>query len=809
MTRFALLLLFLCLILPAAYSQPEKRKIQAARIAVPPVIDGVLDEDVWKSAPPATGFIQYMPYNGRPSDFRTEVCFLYDNAALYVGAMMYDPHPDSILKQLGPRDATDLNADFMEVQVSPFNDGVNSFVFSVTASGVQTDYKMPHGQVSWDAVWVSQAKINQEGWVLELKIPYSAIRFPVRPVQEWGINVVRSVRRCREQSSFNLIDQKVDGIVNQEGLLEGVRDIEPPLRLALYPYISGYLEQTPGENSWDFSNNFGIDLKYGINESFTLDMTLIPDFGQVPSDDKIYNFTPFEIRYDEKRQFFTEGTELFNKGDIFYSRRVGGQPKGYNMVYDSLKEGEIVQSNPMQTRLINASKISGRTPKGLGIGFFNGMSANTWADVMDTVTGETRRILTQGFTNYNMIVFDQALKNNSWFDLMNTNYYMPTEGYTANVSGTDFKFANNRYTYDVTGNIFVSQKYHSHAPPEFGYHHSLNAGKIHGNFLFNLNQVLETEKYDPNDMGFNARNNKFNNDLKLQYNIYTPFGKMLNTFNTVDLSYNCLYDGLKYTSFEIHQSSNITTMRYLTLGLNTDAFPVDWHDYFEPRVPGYMYIAPAECTVSGWISTDYRKKLALDMNATYYIAPKNRSWGYAVDIKPRYRVSDRLFLIYEFNFRDLFNNIGYVMDSLDGAGNPVILFGKRDIRTITNTLTGNFMFNSKMSIDLRLRHYWVVAPYHEYYTLRTDGTLDPGDYSGDQDVNCNIFNIDLTYLWEFAPGSQLSVMWKNSVNTTSNDIDYNVLTNLNHTLTSPASNSFSIRLIYYLDAMRFKKKPKV
>jgi hypothetical protein len=802
--------ILLLLITGCLFAQAEKKRVDAVSVLIPPKIDGVLDEAAWTNARPATDFVQVIPYNGKPSAFRTEVRFLYDNSGLYIGAMMFDPNPDSIPRQIGLRDASSLNADYFSVQISPFNDGINAFDFLVWVSDVQTDYKQPNTgeDMSWDAVWVSKARIQKNGWVVEMKIPYSAIRFPKTAIQEWGINCSRDIRRYRENSSWNFIDSKISGTVNQEGMLEGIRDITPPLRLSISPYVSGYMENNPDNPDWQFSYNYGADLKYGITQSFTLDMTLIPDFGQVPSDDKIYNFSPFEIRYDERRQFFTEGTELFNKGGIFYSRRVGAQPRGYEAVYDNLGENERVTENPMQTKLINASKISGRTNKGLGIGFFNALSANTWAEVQDTVTGVSRKVLTQGFTNYNMIVFDQALKNNSYFDLLNTNYYIPTEGYTANVSGTDFKFANKAFTYALTGNMFVSQKYYSHNNPDFGLHYDLSYGKISGNFQFNYNQVLETDQYDPNDMGFNERNNKFNNSVTFEYNIYEPFWKVNDWYNTLYISYNCLYNDLKYTSLEFVAESNTTTRKYLTLGSTIDAIPVPYHDYYEPRVPGYMYIQPAEYNIEAFISPDYRKKFIADVGASYYLASRNSSWGYEVRLEPRYRVTDRLTLNYELNYQDIRNNVGYVMDSLDPENVPVIIFGKRDIRTITNIFHANFMFTSRMSIDFRLRHYWVTAPYSEYYTLNNDGTLSQSSYHVNQDLNYNLFNIDMTYVWNFAPGSQLSVVWKNAINTVTNAITKDFFGNLHTTIESPASNSFSIRLLYYLDALYFTKKQK-
>jgi hypothetical protein len=535
-------------------------------------------------------------------------------------------------------------------------------------------------------------------------------------------------------------------------------------------------------------------------------MTLIPDFGQVRSDDKIYNFSPFEIRYDERRQFFTEGTELFNKGGIFYSRRVGGQPKGYNKPYEELNENEQVVENPGQTKLINASKISGRTSGGLGIGAFNAISANTWATIQDTVTGESRRIMTQGFTNYNTFVLDQNLRNNSYIDFLNTNYFMPTEGYTANVTGATFKFANKKYTYAFSGDGFISQKYYSHDSPDLGCRYSLSFGKISGNFQFDYSQLLETDTYDPNDMGFNVINNRFKNAFSMQYNLYEPFWKVLNWFNYGQVSYNTLYNDLAYTSLEIYAESNTTTTKHLSFGANGDFSPIASHDYYEPRVEGWMYIAPAYGNLTNWISTDYRKKFAVDVALSGYIAPKIKSSAYGINVEPRYRISDRILLLYHFYYENILNDVGYVDQSEDSLGNLSIYFGRRDRLSITNILEANYMISSSMSIDLRARHYWVSAPYYSFSTLRRDGALQPADYPDDPDVNYNLFNIDLTYIWNFAPGSQISIMWKNAVNTFDNDIEPDFLRNFRKTVNSSASNSFSVRILYYLDALYFKKK---
>ena len=805
--------LLLCLSLSIESSgQALKKTAEAVRTRGSIKIDGILDEAEWKQALPAADFIQRLPYNGALTAFRTEVRFLYDNTALYIGAMMHDPHPDSIPAQLGLRDSQGLNADYFMLMLSPFNDGLNAFCFQVWVSDVQSDFQL-HGtyssdgnDMSWDAVWESKARLNQQGWVAEIRIPYSALRFPKQDVQVWGMNCQRDVRRTRENDTWNFVDAAVQGYVNQGGILTGISDVKPPIRLSLTPYISGYMEKNPGDPNWQFSYNIGADLKYGINQSFTMDMTLIPDFGQVPSDDKIYNFTPYEIRYDEKRQFFTEGTELFNKSGIFYSRRVGALPKFYSAPYSGLDSNETVSKNPMQTRLINATKISGRTSGGLGIGVFNAMTANTWAIVSNMESGDKRRVLTQGFTNYNMIVFDQNLKNNSFFDVLNTNYFMPTEGYTANVSGIQFKFANRKYTYALTGDGYVSQKYYSHSNPDFGYRYDLSFGKIRGNFLFQAAQNVESPSYDQTDMGFDPMNNKFNNSLTAEYNIYKPFWKLLNWNNMLRFSYNCLYENLKYSSAIIDYQSNLNTRKYLTIGLNLQVQPVHGNDYYEPRVPGWMYESPAYSTMNLWISTDYRKKFAIDAWGIWYAVSTHATSGFEIGAGPRLRVSNRLFFYYMFNFNKILNDVGYVMDSVSALGEQVILFGRRDRQIVTNSLQGNFMFNSAMSLDIKVRHYWVLAPYYSIYRLGRDGSLDPSDYRGNPNLNFNLFNIDLSYIWNFAPGSQLSFMWKNAIYTSNSDIVTGFFTNFHNTILSPASNSLSVRLLYYLDALYFKRK---
>jgi hypothetical protein len=816
MRGFLWVMIILLVANTAAYPQADipKKRAEAVRIGTPPKIDGVLNDSSWLHATPAGDFIQVEPVFGQVASFRTEVRFIYDDNALYLGAMMYDPSPDSILKELSVRDEIS-NTDYFGVSIDPFNDALVAYEFIVTVAGVQVDSKSIgiddqedfNKDRSWDAVWYSHTRIHDNGWVAEMKIPYSALRFPEKEGNAWGINCFRDIRRYRETSSWNPVDRKILGINNQAGELAGIRDVQSPLRLALIPYVSGYVNKHPYDEKWGFSYKGGMDLVYGINDSYTLDMILIPDFGQVESDEEIYNLSPFEVYYQEKRPFFTEGTELFNKGDVFYSRRVGGTPEGYFEVDQNLRENEKITKNPEEAQMLNATKITGKNPKGLAIGFFNGMTANTYATVKDTITGEKRNILTEPFANYNMLVLEQSLKNNSYISLFNTNVYKPKDGYCANVTGGDFRLINRSNTYGMEGMAIVSQKYSETLSPVYGYNHHIAAGKTSGNFTFVLANELKTDTYDPNDMGYLQHNNEIDNELELNYNIYDPFGIFIELFNTLSIEYTTLYSPRKYADFGIEQNSYMTFRNYLSLSLNNYVRPIDEHDYYEPRIEGWYYTRPPVWAISGFLSPDYRKRFIADVSGEYYRTNEDNEQGYTIGVAPRLRINDKLFITLRMGYSTARNDKGYVTDSIDLKNQQVIIFGRRDVTNVTNTLSTRYIFNNKMSLTLRVRHYWLKGLYDEFYDLQPDGQLLTSEYTSDEDFSYNAFTIDMGYRWEFSPGSEISIVWKNSINLLDEDeFDETYLANLDRTLSSPATNSFSVRVLYYIDSQYFKKK---
>ncbi|MBC5993656.1 DUF5916 domain-containing protein [Pontibacter cellulosilyticus] len=777
----------------------------AQRTIQAPVLDGVLEPEVWLTVMPATNFIQFDPINGKPSKQNTEVYMLYDNDAIYIGAMMYDTAPDSILTQLGDRDSGENNSDMFGVYLDTYNDKQNAFAFLVSAAGVQTDIKISQGRedINWDAVWASNVKRNQQGWTVEIRIPYGAIRFPKAAVQTWGVNYMRIIRRTREKSYWNHVNNSVSGFVNQEGRAVGIESIESPVRLQFTPYVSGYVNHYPsnveGKSNYSYSVNGGMDVKYGINDAFTLDVTLIPDFGQTQSDNQVQNLSPFEVKFSENRQFFTEGTELFNKAGLFYSRRIGGTPLLHGKAKTFLSDGETLEENPDVSSLVNAAKVSGRTRNGLGIGIFNALTRNMFATAKNE-EGETREILTDPFTNYNVFVLDQTLRNNSFVTFTNTNVTRSQDFYDANVSGIQLRFADRTNTYAVRAGGNVSQLFGKHEGEDvtLGHQYNINLAKVSGNFKYSLNHSVESDKYDINDLGYIRNNNEVSTSAQVNYNFYQPIWKFLSWNNRLNVNHSMLYAPREFVSTNFGGGHSVKFRSFTSAHINWSVRTGNAYDYFEARTFPRVFVKPPAFEASSGISTDYRKRLAFDASLGHWESDRYNQSNWWGSFNPRFRVNDKLLLVNGNNYSIEKHNIGFAKKE---GGN--IIFGDRDLNVLTTTLNGSYIFNNKTGISLNMRHYWFRAKYNSYYSLTSDGQLEPIEASVNN-INTNIFNVDLVYTWRFAPGSELRVVWKNAIQDKSNTLTPLYFDNLSRTMSAPQNNNFSVKLLYFIDYIAIK-----
>lgn len=814
--RLTLLATVLCLLSLPALAQKEKKTLVATKTASPPKLDGELNDDVWKNVPFATDFVQLQPNAGtheKPEE-RTEVKIIYDNTAIYIGARMYETSPDKIAREIATRDNVG-NADFIGVIFDTYKDGINGSGFFVTSANSQFDAKYapnPDGNTedeNWNAVWTSKVRIDEKGWTCEMKIPYSALRFAKKDVQTWGMNLIRKRQKVQQQLFWNEIDPKANGFINQEGILTGLEKLEPPVRLAFYPYFSTYVNHYPyntaGVPNTKASVNGGMDVKYGINESFTLDLTLIPDFGQVQSDNKILNLTPFEVKYNENRPFFTEGTELFNKGNLFYSRRVGGQPLHYGDA--PLNANEIISVNPTETKLINAIKLSGRTSKGLGIGVFNAVTNSAYATVQDTLTGTQRQVETSPLANYNILVFDQNLKYNSAITLINTNVNRFGKDYSADVGGLVYNLNNKKNTYNLSGYGMMSNIYGPGRPTETGFSYLVNGGRSSGNFTWNVSEELVNSKYNSNDLGILYNNNYVDHNLNLNYNNYKPkhlftqWGIWSNTYYSRRVSPGA------YQYFNENFGGNGTFKNFWQVNINAH-----WRrrgqDFYEPRIAGLMYQSPQNFMLNWNLATNQAKKVS---GGFWYSDQwvNNGFGGHGNDLELFFRIqlSNKFSVGEDVTISPKKDYLGF--STIDADNKPI--FALRDVHTVENIFSLKYTFSSIMGLNLRLRHYWSKLNNKKFFNLATDGAvtdLTSTNFDHNRDQNVNIWNVDMVYVWQFTPGSELSLAWKNSTFNSNFGPAYNYFRNLDYTFNQPQNNNFSLKILYYVDYQALRKRRK-
>ncbi len=376
-----------------------------------PIIDGKLDENIWKKANWQSDFIQYEPSEGKEASQKTEFAIFFDEHNIYIGAKCYDNKPDSIVKRITRRD--DLDGDAFVIQIDSYFDKRSAFAFGVSASGVKQDAFISNDgneDSSWDAVWFAKTSADSLGWYVEMRIPLTQLRFEGGENPVWGIQVGRKVFRNDETFLWQEASKKVNGWVSQYGEMKGMTNLKARKILEILPYIVTRLDTYEKEADNPFLESgkstalhFGVDGKVGLTNNLTLDFTVNPDFGQVEADPSEVNLSSFETFFQEKRPFFVEGKNIFSfqlaLGDgslgnenLFYSRRIGRRPHFSPDIDDN--EYEKV---PDFTRIIGAAKISGKTKNGWSIGVLESITSNEYASISGT---SERKELVEPLTNF-------------------------------------------------------------------------------------------------------------------------------------------------------------------------------------------------------------------------------------------------------------------------------------------------------------------------------------------------------------------------------------------------------------------------
>jgi hypothetical protein len=338
---------------------------------VPPVVDGLVNEPVWERIEPASGFIQQEPNEGSPATEKTEVRFGYDNRNLYIGIICFDSQPDRIVVTQNRRDGNLTDTDSIQILLDTFHDRQNAFIFGTSPTGIEYDAQVSKagqgdsgigipragsqgGQggaqqagaaainLNWDGVWQVRSQITLRGWEAEMVIPFKTLRYNPGMERAWGLQIMRNLRRHNEQSFWTPISRAFDLTqVDVAGELQGL-DLRMHRNLQLIPYVLGGFDQdyARSRDQSKISRNAGLDVKYSLTPSLTLDATFNTDFAQVEVDEEQINLTRFNLFFPEKRPFFLENSGIFDFGapretEIFFSRRIGIDDSGVEIPIDA------------------------------------------------------------------------------------------------------------------------------------------------------------------------------------------------------------------------------------------------------------------------------------------------------------------------------------------------------------------------------------------------------------------------------------------------------------------------------------------
>jgi len=639
--------------------------VQATRATAPIVVDGQLSDEVWLRAPAATVFTQREPDEGKPATEATELRVAYDDTALYVGVRLKDREPGRIARQLARRDQ-DAEADSFTVVLDPHHDHLTGASFAVTAAGVQFDATIFNDSSldsSWDAVWQSAVMVDQSGWCLEMRIPYSQLRFPSADRLTFGINAMRYIQRKKEQSWLVHVPKTESGLASRMGHLEGLNGVVPHRTVEFLPYVVSRAEFIERSSSNDPFNDgarafagMGVDLKYRMSSNLSLDGTINPDFGQVEVDPAVVNLTAFETFFEEKRPFFIEGANIFsdfgqtgannrwgfNRAEpiIFYSRRIGRSPQGS-------ATGDFVDA-PTASTILGAAKVTGKTRSGWSLGL---LDAVTGRERAKTVTDGVRaRTEVEPLSNYLVVRAQREITKRGALGVLATAVNrdlsaptlradLPAQAYVAGVDG--HYFLDGKHDWVIHGGIAGSQLHGStsaisqlqQAPQRYfqrpdaahleldpaaamlrGWTGSVNLNRQSG--IHGLNAALwaVSPGFDSSDAGFNFMSDRAGMHVVYQWKNPKVNRVVRQRFAAISKFYTWNY-GRELQTDGLFVLGNVEFKNYWTVFGNALYFRGAQDDRGTRGGPS-MATPPANGAFFG-VESDSRKRLRLSVNSNY------------------------------------------------------------------------------------------------------------------------------------------------------------------------------------------------
>lgn len=757
--------LLICFLLAVAadcaWSQSDSTKSYTTTrlTGAPPVIDGKINDAAWEQVSWAGGdFRQVNPDKGKPASVQTKFKILYDVKNLYVVFRCYDPDPSTIARRMSRRDG--FEGDWVEINIDSYYDKRTAFSFTTSVSGVKGDeYISNDGEnwdTGWDPIWYVKTSIDDEGWIAELRIPLSQLRFADKTDMTWGIQVQRLYFRNLERSQWQYIPPDAPGYVHLMGEMTGIHGIKPQKQLEIQPYVVALAETFEKEEGNPYASgkesavNFGLDAKIGITSDVTLDLTVNPDFGQVEADPSQVNLTAFELFFEERRPFFIEGSNTlnfpvsqFNNNILFYSRRIGRQPQG-DIATDITGDDQIAEYSKADrgTTILGAAKLSGKNKKGFSWAVLESVTDREYAEI-DSL-GFKRKQMVEPLTNYFVSRAQQDInKGNTTIGAMFTAtnrkieddklrwlhgaaysggidllhqwkkrmYYVSMKGVVSHVKGSREAIASTQLS---------SERYFQR--PD-NHHTEFNAdrtsltgtggqllfGKKSGDLIGDLGMTWQSPELELNDIGFLSQTDNISQWLWMQYRILKPAG--ITRSQRYNINEWREYDfGMKKINEGYNVNAHWEFKNYWQSGggvtLSRRASNADLRG-------GPTLHYPESINYWVYVSTDRRKKISGMINQEFSFGRKNFSRNASLYLDLTYRPVNAFNISLSPSFSWNKNQLQYVATTTSDSETRYVV-ATIDQTLLRATVRMTYMITPNLSIQYYGQPFGTSGVYSNY-----------------------------------------------------------------------------------------------
>jgi hypothetical protein len=786
-----------------------------------PSIDGVLNDDCWKTGEWAGDFIQWIPNEGAKPSHPTHLKIIYDDKNIYVAIRAFDD-PEKIIRKAGRRD--EFNGDAVGINFDSYHDHRTGFEFNITSAGQKIDLILTNPMnpdFNWNAVWVAKTGIEDSAWTAEYEIPLSQLRYSSDEEQVWGLHCWRWIDRLQEESDWEPQSSTGPGMLYQFGEIHGIKGLPKSRRIEIMPYSLGKLNTFKKEPDNPFADkgrlwlgNIGVDAKIGLSTNFTADVTLNPDFGQVESDPSVMNLTAFETFYEERRPFFLEGKNIFNfdfdDASIFYSRRIG-HPPTYT---PSLGNNEYMDF-PDKTTILSAAKISGKTADGFAIGILQSLTANEKAEINSS--GKDRNINVEPLTNYLVARLQKDFEEgntvlggiftstnrfikDSQLEFMNRNAFTGGIDFLHYWNDKEFFIDAKLIGSSINGSTDAigilqnsSARYYQRPDADHlnfdstrtqltGYGGRIRIGKgSKGQWRYSAGLHWRSPGLDLNDIGYMQSADNIEQENSLSYfvnqpeSIFRTYSIGLNQFNDWDFGMNHLFSGGRlniYLEF-LNKWAISTSISYRSQTLDTRILR-----------GGYAMLVPASWSNNFYIRTDPSEKIFFDISTNLSLSNNQSSRYFGIQPGISVMPINTLRISMSVNYSSNIDNLQYI-DTKSINNEKRYLLGKINQHTLGATFRIDYNINPELSIQYYGSPFASVGKYSEFKTVTNPRSaeysnrytmvypmLNENNYEVSEknnslidytfwnpDFNFFQFRSNLVIRWEYRPGSQIYLVW--------------------------------------------------